>query len=297
MSSKNSVIVVCLILGSFLVVAAVAYIRQAGIVTETFDKGQRLTAAPGKTRKNAMILTSNKRPTTKDPEDAIARRGDQAEDDDPLEIKSLSKSTSDAAREGPAGAAAREALSSFSPEAGLRQLDEALALPNSPDQVALLQEAKGQLHAQTSPPDYDKSLASFDEAATAAQSPEVREGIVYKTVQMLIQAGREEEARDHLDRHLTAEPPHGPTGYKLQIIQGQLLESAGKLEEAESAYQTVLAAVQEVPDHLDKEAALSLARLAGLRLTGLYRRHDRRQAADTLAVELKRQIARMEEHL
>lgn len=295
MSSKNTIIVVSLILGSIFIVALVAYIRQSGLA-ESFDKGQRFTAKPGTTRENAVILTSNKRPSTEEPKATIARRGDQ-EEGDPLEIRSLSAPNSDGKRVGPAGDAARAALSSFSPEAGLKQLDLALALPNTPDQLAMLNEAKGQLHAQTTPPDYDKSLASFDEAAAATRDAELREEIVYKTVQMLIQAGREDEAGDHVDAQLAMQPPLGPTGYKLQIIQGQLQERAGRLEEAESTYQAVLAAVQAMPDGLDKESALSLARLAGLRLTGLYRRNDRRQAADALVAELKRQLAHMEEHL
>ena len=297
MSSKNTLIVLGLIFGSFLILAIVVYLRQSGIAATTFDKGQRFTAKPGTTRENAMILTSNKRPSTAAPGDAIARPGDHSDEGDPLVVKSLSPSESDSKRSGPAGDLAREALGSFSPEAGLRKLDQALALPNTPEQTALLHEAKAQLHAQMSPPDYDASLAHFEQAAAATTDPELREEIVYKTAQMLIQAGRDGEARDQVDMQLTDRPPQGPVGYKLQILQGQLLEQSGRLEEAEKVYQAVLAAAQGMPAHLDKEAALSLARLAGLRLTALYRKHDRRQAADTLSQELKRQLAHMQENL
>ena len=295
MSSKNTIIVVGLILGAVFVVLAVVFLRDAGLGDGTFDKGQRFKAKPGTTRENAMILTSNKRAKTQDPEDAIARREDQTEDSDPLEIKSLSEPEPDSKRSGPAGDTARAALNNVSPEAGLRSLDAALALPNTPAQAALLHEAKGQLHAQTAPPDYGKSLESFEEAARLAEDPDIKEEIVYKTVQMLLQAGLDEEAREQAEAQLAARPPEGETGYKLQIMQGQLQERAGRPEEAEKTYQAVLAAAQEMPDHLEKEAALSLARLAGLRLTALYRRNDRRQAAEVLSKDLKRQLARMED--
>ena len=294
MLSKNAIIVLSLLLGSFVILGLVVYLRQSGLAAGTFDKGQRFTAKPGTTRENAMILTSNKRPSTPEPGGAIARSGDEAEGGDPLQIKSLSPSEPDARRSGPAGDTAREALNSFSTEAGLQKLDAALALPNTPEQSALLHEAKGQLLAQLDPPDYDASLAHFDQAAAAAGDAELRAEIVHKTAQMLMQAGRDGEAAARVDAQLAAEPPQGPTGYKLRIIRGQLLERTGRLEEAESTYQAVLAAVQSMPEHLDPDAARTLARLAGLRLTGMYRKHDRQQAADALSAELKRQLAHME---
>lgn len=296
MSSRNGIIVLSIILGSLLVLGLVIALRDAGLGGSAFDKGQRFTAKPGTTRENAILLTSNKRAETEDPEDPIARRSDKKEDpSDPLEVKSLSKSEEGDEKGGRAGEAARAALNNYSPEAGLRQLEAALDLPNTPEQAAILHDAAGQLHTQTNPPDYDKSLESFETAAGLTQDPELQEELAFNTAQMLMQAGRDAEARDKIEAYLADNPPAGPTGYKLQIVHGQLLERAGQLEAAENTYQSVLDAAREVPGALERDAALSLTRLAGLRLTSLYRKNDRDQAADVLSKDLKRQLARLEE--
>lgn len=293
MSSKNTIIVASIIFGAFVIMIVAIYIGENGLGGGNFDKGQRFTAKPGTTRENAILLTSNKRPTTADPEDTIARRAENQEDDDPLEVKSLSTPEPDPRRGGPAGKTAREALNSLSPEAGLRKLEDALALPNTPEQKALLLEAQGQLYAELDPPDYEKSLASFDEAAELATDPVIQEAIVFETAQMLLQAGEEAAALRRIDAHLATGPPRSDMGYKLRLMQGQMHERAGALEEAEATYQAVLSEAGELPDYLDKETAVSLMRLAGLRLTSLYRDNDRSQAADSLARDLKRQLKAM----
>jgi tetratricopeptide (TPR) repeat protein len=295
MSNRNALIVALLILGGGVAVLVAAYFGRGASPTGEFDKGQRFTAKPGTTRENAMLLTSSKRASTDDPKDAIARRAENLEDDsDPLEVKSLSKPEEDPLRAGPAGETAREALNSFSPEAGLRKLDEALSLPSLPEQAAILHEAKGQLYAQMDPPDYARALESLEKAAALAEDPALREQIQYEAAQILFQAGLVDEAREQLESAREAKAAPSDMQYKRQLLQGQLLEQEGELEEAENLYQAVLDATEALPDHLDKDAALALARIAGMRLSNLYRRNDRDQAADALALDLRKRFARMQ---
>lgn len=293
--SKNALVVTLIIAGAIVIVLVTIVIRSGGgIDPATFDSGKRFKAKPGTTRENAMILTSDKRKSTEGPEAAIARRSEEREDGGPPVIKSLSK-PKDGPRSGPANDRAQAALNSFSPEAGLRQLEEALALPHGAEQAALLHEAQGQLYAQLDPPDYDKSRAAFVQAIEKAEDPALEEEILYKSVQALMQEGQEEEAGQILAERLTAHPPAGETGYKLQLLQGQLYERAGRGEAAEDAYQAVLNAAQTMPPSLDRSEAIDLVRLAGLRLTNLYRKHDRQQAADGLSRDLKVKLTKMQE--
>lgn len=294
MSSKNAQIVMGIIFGAIAIILVTAYLRQSGLDPATFDKGQRFTAKPGTTRENAMILTSDKRAKTEDPKNAIARRADKLEDSDPLEIKSLSK-PKEGPRSGLANDRAQAALNSYSPEAGLQQLEAALALPHDREDAALLHEAQGQLYAQLDPPDYAQSQAAFEQAVEKADDQDLKEEILYKSVQALMQAGLDEEAGAAAAAQLAERPPSGETGYKLQLLQGQLFERAGKIEAAEDAYQEVLHAVGELPPALGKDAALSLVRLAGLRLTALYRKQDRSQTADELSRNLRLRLSKMEE--
>lgn len=257
-----------------------------------FDKGQRFTAKPGTTRENAMILTSANRASTKEPQSAAARAAEEVENsDDPLEVKSLSGPRR-AERDGQASATARSALGSFTPEAGLRKLDEALALPQTPEQSALLHEARGQLLAQLDPPDYDGAQAAFEEALALAPDPRLDEEIAHEAVQVLIRAERGEEALKVAREQLAAHPPDGEAGYKLQLLQGQLLEQAGDFAGAEAAWRGVLQAMEPVPESLDDETALSLSRVATMRLTQMFRAQDRLEDLESVTATLKKQVAR-----
>lgn len=291
MSNKNTAIVVSIILSAFFIVLVVVYLQESGLNADTFDKGQRFKAKPGTTRENAMLLTSSKRASGPDTSGGSAAAAD---DSDPLPVKSLSQPAPDARRSGAAGELARAALNSLSPEAGLRKLDEALAMERAPEQNAILYEAQGQLYAQLDPPDYEAARASFDQAAVLAEDPVLQEEIAYTAVQMLVQAGFEAEARERIVAQLADGPPQSDTGYKLRLIEGQLQEHAGALEAAEATYQSVLDAARAMPEPLESEGALALARLAGMRLTTLYRKHDRDGEADTLSQDLRKQLARMQ---
>lgn len=195
---KQLLITTAFIVGLILVVAAASYFGGRTARKAGFDKGQRFKAKPGTTRKNAMILTSNKRASTEDPKATIARRKNTEENDAPLPIKSLSKpSKEDRAR--PAREQAMEALSNPSPEAGLRSLASAMALPHDRLQAAYLHEAMGQLYAQITPPEYDKAKDAFDQARDMADDPELAQNILLKSVQVLMQGGRDDEARTQLE--------------------------------------------------------------------------------------------------
>jgi len=258
------------------------------------DRGQRFTAKPGTTRENAVALTSNKRPDTAVPAESSAWNAGATEDDSPLTVKSLS-TPSEKPRSGPAHDRAVEALNSASPETGLRLLNSALALPHDSGQAALLYEAMGQLYAQSDPPDFDRAASAFEAALARAEDPDLAQEIRLKSAQVLMQGGLDEQALAQLDGDPEPEALSTGTQFRLHLLRGQLEERAGRAAEAEQIYRDVLEAALALPDGLSRDGALDMARLAGLRLSGLYRAQDQAGNAETLARELKRQLKILED--
>lgn len=293
MLQRNSLIAGGIIGSAVLIAAIVAYFGQPSTDSGSFDKGQRFTADPGTTRENAMLLTSEHRATTADPKDAIARQADHIEDDgDSLEVKSLSHKNIDA-RKGPANDVAESARNNISPEAGLRQIDAALALPHNQEQGALLHEARGELYAQLNPPDFAQAQAAFDKALEMTADVELEEEIRHKAVQTLMQAGEDAEALKLATTQLKEHPPASRSGYKIQLLKGQLEERAGQMEQAEQNYRAVLEAMESEPESLDDEETLSLARLSALRLTQLYRHAGRNDDVEEVAQTLRKHVGRI----
>jgi tetratricopeptide (TPR) repeat protein len=285
---KQLVIVVVVMFFLVAIVIVAAYYGGGSFGPSNIDKGQRLKAPPGKTRKNAIALTSNKRPTTEDPKPVDPREIDGAEDDTPLTIKSLSAPGEK--REGPAHERATEALNSADPETGLKKLDAALALPHDRQQVAYLHEAMGQLYAQLDPPDYEKATAAFEEARAAAKDPVLEESILLKSVQILMQGGMDERALAALDSGFDGSEILSQTQFRLQLLRGQLAERTGNVAEAERVYLDVLDRAMAIPESLERDSSLMLIRLASLRLTKLYRAQNRGGAADLLSKDVKKQL-------
>lgn len=293
MVQRNVLITAGIIFAAVLIVLVVAYFGQNPLTKGGFDKGQRFTAKPGTTRENAMLLTSANRKSTADPKSDNAGPAAPPEHaDDPLEVKSLSEKKSKM-RSGPANDVAMAAVNSVTPEAGLRQLETALALPHTQEQAALLYEAQAELYTQLDPPEFEQGAAAYEKALEMTADPELEEEIHHKYVQMLMQAGRDDEALKSASTQLKKTPPLGLSGYKTQLLQGQLQERGGHPDLAEKDYRAVLDAMGAKPEQLDPEEAIALSRLAALRLTQLYRDSGRLKDAEEVGLALKKQIIRM----
>lgn len=198
------------------------------------------------------------------------------------------------ARNGPAHEVAESARNSFSPEAGLRELDKALALPHNQEQAALLHEARGELYAQLDTPDFAQARAAFEKALEMTSDDTLEEEIRHKAVQMHMQAGEDAEALKIANAQLDVHEPTRGAGFKLQLMRGELLERVGQKEQAETNYRDVFKAMEAMPDNLGVEENLSLARLAALRLTQLYRQGGRTGEMEDLANALRKQVSRMQ---
>lgn len=293
---KQVLIVIGVVLGIVLLTVLAAYFGGGLTNPAAIDKGQRFKAKPGTTRKNAIALTSSSRKETEDPQAAIARKAGEMEDDSPLNVKSLSSSESkDPKRSGPAHDRAQQALNGVSPEAGIRSLTSALAMPHDPQQAAYIHEAMGQLYVQLDPPDYEKSAAAFAEARALTTDLEMEQSVLLKSVQVLMQGGKNDAARAALEEGFDGQNLSSETQFRLQVLRGQLEERAGRGEAAEDLYYSVLDGTLALPDTLEKDVAIALARGAALHLTRLYRDYDRDQAAEALAKDLKRRFKKIEE--
>jgi hypothetical protein len=198
------------------------------------------------------------------------------------------------ARTGPAHDAAESARNNLSPEAGLHELDKALALPHNQEQAALLHEARGELYAQLDPPDFTQARAAFEKALEMTSDGSLEEEIRHKAVQMHMMAGQDAEALKMANAQLDIHRPMSGSGFKLQLLKGQLLERAGETDKAESNYRAVFEAMEAVPEFLGVEENLSLARLAALRLTQLYRQGGRTDNLEEVANALRKQVGRMQ---
>lgn len=286
---KQTIILIGLFIFLAISVAIAAYFGGSGAGSNNLDSGKRYKAPPGKTRKNAIALTSSKRPTTEDPKPTGAK-----EDESPLTVKSLSDS-SDGKRNGPAHEQATSAMNNVSTESGLRELNAALAMPHEQEQAALLHEAAGQLYVRLDPPDFEKAKTAFDEALRLAEDPQLKQSILLKAVQMLMLGGLNSDASARLDTGSDSSGLSDQLQFRLQFLQGQLEERAGKAEAAELIYRRILDTALTLPDVLDRDEALMFARMAGLRLSRLYRAHDREEAAVSLSKDLKKKLKNLAE--
>lgn len=215
--------------------------------------------------------------------------------DRPGETGAHAEATPTTIHSGPAFEVAQAALGSLSPEDGLKQLEAALALPHNQEQGALLHEARGELYAQRSPPDFVQSQAAFEQALELSSDTLLEEEIRYKAVQMLVQSGNDAEALKVAAAQFVVSPPTGVPGFKLKLLLGQLQERAGDAEQAEKSYRSVLDAVETLHGQMGREVADPLARLAALRLTQCYRSHGREKEIEDVTALLKKLLAQMQE--
>ena len=295
MRAKPGSTVLVVVLFFLAVLGVVAYYGQ-GSGTKTRTKTvttKRFTAKPGTTRPKAVPLVSNKRaPQEKDkpPSPPIPHAGRK---DEPLRVLSLSQPEAEE-RLTDEQRLIQNAMNTFSVEAGIAKLEDALKTPREPDAAAGIHAAMGLLESQKNPPNLIKLEEAFAKAMGLPTGPEVSQQVAGQYCQVLMRNGKFGAAREKLEGALAQDGPLNGDRLHLRVMLGQVYERDGDSSRAESAFRTVLDDASTLGGG-DNKNAFGAIRLAGMRLSRLYRLANRNGEADALAKEVSNKLDSMEQ--
>ncbi|MCC6144520.1 MAG: hypothetical protein IT368_12005 [Candidatus Hydrogenedentes bacterium] len=239
------------------------------------DAGQRFKAKPGTTRENAVVLSSNKRPST----EAGVQPHAPVNPRERLEVQSLSGT---ALATDLNAVVIQQALDAGSPLQGLAIIDRALAEAPEQDDSPVLQATRGILLSRMDASAWPDAEAAFEAGAAAAEDGQTFAWVLEQHAQALLGWDKLDQAEAILRQGLSDARITPDEGLRLMILLGTVCEMKQQPEPAASSYK------QAVDVLLRRENAWSpddadLARLASLRLSRLYRASGEEQAARALA--------------
>lgn len=280
MENNQGTIVVVMVVAVLLSILGAAWLSSNKSGSTGMSPTARFTAKPGTTRKNAVMLSSSKRPKM---EAAPAATDGQA----PLPVRSL---TPEEERIGspssPVTEAVSSALNAWNAELGLENLRALLDDASLTDaERAEVLAAMGVLNGQKDPPDYEASERCFSDALQRELPPALRARIVGQSAQSLMAQGRFEDAYARVKAAREAYPP-GAAGLQLDLLFATLEEQRGHSDAAEQIYAAALEQAMTTPDKLDHQTD-DLLRMAALRLTRIYKDSNRSTEANTLTRRFK----------
>jgi tetratricopeptide (TPR) repeat protein len=281
MDMKQIVVLIAILLGCIAALGFAWYYSQsAASGSAAITTQKRFTAKPGAMRDNALALTTDKRTEAAA---AINESGGTEDAEKTIRVRSLSRP--DENRLSEAETEIREALNALSPEQGMEKLEAMLAEGRADGREADIYCALGGLRARKNPPDYNAAAEAFLQARQAASGRAARQRVAIHEAQMHFYRGATASARKVVDSALAEPGPLNFESIQLGLMQGQIEESAGNLEEAEKAYNRMLDLALDAAGG-DGETGgdlTDLIRLAGLRLSRIYRDSDRDDAALEIA--------------
>lgn len=294
MEDRRQTVILILVMVFFLIGIVVAY-----MLSDPAAKGggglradQRFKAKPGTTRENAVALVSSKRPAGVDD---FSGSGGGSPSKDPVDMRSLSpeEPQESAPAEDPEEARLIEsALNTQAPEEGIKVLDAALELARTPEAQSRLNLALGELHLKCEPPDPEAAAACFEKAFQQPGTPGARNHAALRAAETLRRAGLPELALQQLQRAIEAAPdtlPVDAVELTLRIAYGDLLALNGDTTATEQAYAKAVERGVRGPATLDASTIESL-RLAGIRLSQLYRSQQRHDDAEAVAQQVQSRL-------
>lgn len=287
MEERRQLIVVILVVVFFLIGIAVAYM----LSNPSAKKGgglradQRFKARPGTTRENAVALVSNKRPAGVDD---FSGGGSGPLSTDPVDVRSLSPEApqEDAPAEDPEQERQIQAALTAQPlESGIKTLQDAIDAAQTSEAQSRLNLALAELHLKRSPPDPEAAATCLEKAFQQAGTPGARNYAALRAAEMLRRAGRVDLALQQLQRAIEAASDTVPVDaaeLRLRITYGDLLALEGDSSATEQAYAKAIERSVRGPINLDATTIEAL-RLAGIRLSQLYRSQQRHADAEAVA--------------
>ena len=292
MEKRQSVILIVTVVTLLIAIGIAAYLGQLQAGDKVGKVAvKRFRARPGTTREKATALSTRKRPgsehsTQEAPTNEKAESQSTAsERERRLLVRSLSSPEDEEAMTAEEKLV-DEALNAFSPETGIEELTEALKTPCAAQDAANMHAAMGMLCAQLDPADFDRAEAAFAQAMELAPDPASRQDILKQEAWVLLQAGQPGKAREKVAAAFSEKGPITPAWLELGVLLAQLHESAGDPENAEEVLKRTVDEALAHEEELGADGA-DVLRLAGLRLSRLYRGTNREQEAVALAKQLR----------
>lgn len=181
-----------------------------------------------------------------------------------------------------------------SPLVGVDYIAAYLASLKQSSEASRLYSTMGQLYARAEPPDLSGLAQSLESARAAAQTPEDLHYAEYVELDALRMAGESEEAGRRAGEVLGRDEPVTVSRLRTALLAAQLDVEAGRTEEAQTRFETVMRDSRDNRDALGSEG-VELYRLAGLHLTRLLRERGEHARADALAETVGRQSGAREE--
>ena len=293
MEDRRQLIIVAVVAMFFLGGILVAYVMSDSGGKGGLRADQRFKARPGTTRENAMVLMSNKRPAGVDKPSASTGGGSS---NSTLDVRSFSSTppsnpqdtTEDTQR------TATNALAMANPAEGVAALESALQTQRAPQDQARLYATLAELHTRRDPPATDEAVACLKKAAELAPTPETRMDIAAQAATLLRGLGQTGMAEETVRDTLAAVPADAKSTapeLKLRVTLGDLLAARGDLAGAEQAYAQAVGRGLETLS-ADGPEALDALRIAGIRLSQLYRNQQRHEEAEAVAQRIQARLRR-----
>ena len=286
---RQGVILLSILIAFVLIMAAAAYYSQRtpGPLGSSASS-RRFMAKSGAERESAAPLAIRKSAVDEAPGTEKLQAANTAEppagDDLPLpaEIEALEEP------ESPTDRLIQSAQTNLDPEAGLAQVEQALAAAHTPEETARLHTALGQIQARKMPPDLDAAAAAFETAMTTAPDIEARQRVARDAMRAYLAQGRADLALAQLEaiRRETPPSPQQPVSIEIDLLEAQLHEESGDPALATAVYLNLFETARKA-DAPPGRKMEELLRLAAMRLARIYRAEGRDKEAEILARELQ----------
>jgi len=185
--------------------------------------------------------------------------------------------------------ALEEAMNALSVDDAIERLTACLSEFEGAEEEARLYTSLAGLHSRAEPPDLEAAEQALDKAAALARTPTDKQRVVHAEANMLVVAGKQEQALERIEESLSQDGPATLPGLDLAVLRGTLHEESGDLDSAEAAYNDAAERAVEAAGTLG-EAALNVYRQACLKLARLYRTSGRQHLADRVRREMRARL-------
>lgn len=280
--SENPVWIVVGMMIMLMLMFGVAYYfeqgEQSAPVTATAKQKpvKKFRAKPGTERDNVRALTSA--------QPSVKEETTKAD----IEIWGSLEGENGARRSG-TESLVRQALSEGTPEEGARVLLDELKSPEEVEQPGLIYAALATMYWAMDPPMTEEAEKALALAWETASSPVERLEVIYVQAAYALSQGDVESLMDTLTRVGEYDLPPSAHLLELGVMLGVGYEELGQVDEALSAYESVLADA-EVLGLERHPGAADVYRQAGLRLAALLREQGDDRAAKALALSVQRSL-------
>lgn len=189
----------------------------------------------------------------------------------------------------------KDVLNAASPEDGIAQVLVQLQKQASENvaKASVLYHAMGILYLRAEPPDIAQADAAFRDAASTADTAELRQELALASARAWLEQDEKVRARKIVTDSLQQDKNITAAYLRLWLLMGSLEEMDAKTESAEQAYAYVVDSFPDVCPELGKHCE-DVYRRACQMLYSLYDRTNRRGEAEMLHTTMRETLVKLE---